>query len=338
MKRVLLVQAATMMAFASMAQIQIDKPVQLTGSGSDGKVTGIQQVTNPTDAASKAYVDAQIAGVSGGSNMNYTFTCNKSAQNIPAGGSTAYDAATLTCSYTSGDASAIALKITGAPSGVTWNMTPGGGFPSFTSTLIFYCTSGTTPGTYPITVTAQGGVANQTVSISLTVQAVKRIFVTSTTYTGNLGGFSGADAICQTRASAASLSGTWKAWLSTGTLNAPAVTAASRVNQFNGPFVRVDYSNIATSWTDLTDGSLMNAISMDEFGAAATPTEVWTNTRKGGSSGTESNVTLRDCNAWTNGTSGSTGYFGVNNSVTAEWTDSYYENCNSPNKLYCFEQ
>ena len=56
--------------------------------------------------------------------------------------------------------------------------------------------------------------------------APKRVFVTSTTYKGNLGGLAGADAKCQTRANAASLGGTWKAWLSDST-----TSAASRLTQ-----------------------------------------------------------------------------------------------------------
>ena len=41
------------------------------------------------------------------------------------------------------------------------------------------------------------------------------VFVSSQNYTGALGGISGADAICQNCASAAGLTGTFKAWLST---------------------------------------------------------------------------------------------------------------------------
>lgn len=48
----------------------------------------------------------------------------------------------------------------------------------------------------------------------------KRVFVTSTTYSGNLGGVAGADAKCQLHADAAALGGTWKAWISSGSVNA----------------------------------------------------------------------------------------------------------------------
>lgn len=50
----------------------------------------------------------------------------------------------------------------------------------------------------------------------------KRVFVTSTSYNGNLGGLAGADAKCNTRAAAAGLSGTYKAFLAgSSSLSAP---------------------------------------------------------------------------------------------------------------------
>lgn len=49
------------------AQVQVDKPIQLTGPGPDAKVTGIQQVNTNSDAANKIYVDTAIANRSSGS-------------------------------------------------------------------------------------------------------------------------------------------------------------------------------------------------------------------------------------------------------------------------------
>jgi hypothetical protein len=45
--------------------VQLDKKIQLTGSGTDAKVEGIQSVTNPQDAASKQYVDDAVNAVDG---------------------------------------------------------------------------------------------------------------------------------------------------------------------------------------------------------------------------------------------------------------------------------
>lgn len=52
------------------------------------------------------------------------------------------------------------------------------------------------------------------------VADVRRIFLTSTVYGGDLGGLAGADAICQARADAANLGGTWRAILSTRQVDA----------------------------------------------------------------------------------------------------------------------
>jgi hypothetical protein len=49
---------------------------------------------------------------------------------------------------------------------------------------------------------------------------VTAVFVTSTTQTGNLGGLSGADQICNDRAVAAGLTGNYLAWLSTSSMDA----------------------------------------------------------------------------------------------------------------------
>jgi len=49
---------------------------------------------------------------------------------------------------------------------------------------------------------------------------VRRVFITSTVFTSDLGGLEGADATCQNLADAAALDGTFKAWLSSSTVAA----------------------------------------------------------------------------------------------------------------------
>src|ERR1700679_2022909 len=52
------------------AQLQVDHPIQLTGSGTNAKVTGIQSVTNPNDATNVSslqggsFVYAEASGAS----------------------------------------------------------------------------------------------------------------------------------------------------------------------------------------------------------------------------------------------------------------------------------
>ena len=83
------------------------------------------------------------------------------------------------------------------------------------------------------------------------------VFITSARYFGDMGGLSGADTICQNAATAAGLSGTWKAILSDST-----TSAESRLN-FNGGII---YNNAATpaiianDKADLFDGTIANEI------------------------------------------------------------------------------
>src|SRR5205823_203503 len=77
----------------------------------------------------------------------------------------------------------------------------------------------------------------------------KVVFVTSTSYDGNLGGLTGGDAKCQARAVAAGLAGTYKAWLCSGS-----TSAASRLSHLStGDYVRLDGAVLANGWAGLTD-------------------------------------------------------------------------------------
>lgn len=96
----------------------------------------------------------------------------------------------------------------------------------------------------------------------------KRIFLTSTVYDGNLGGLAGADAKCQARADAAHLGGTWKAILSTRTIDAVDRIDAS-VARVNVDGTLVMNANQMFGPT-ATDGyPLVNPI-LDEFGQPVT--------------------------------------------------------------------
>lgn len=68
----------------------------------------------------------------------------------------------------------------------------------------------------------------------------KTVFVTSGTYTGNLGGLTGADQECNTLAAAANLPGTYKAWLSTSN-----GSPSTRFVQSSVPYKLVDDTVIA---------------------------------------------------------------------------------------------
>ena len=90
-----------------------------------------------------------------------------------------------------------------------------------------------------------------------------RVFVSSTTHSGNLGGLSGADTTCQNLANAAGLPGTYRAWLSDNTQS-----PSTRFATSTGAYALVNGVTIAASWTDLTDGTLASPITVTELGGA----------------------------------------------------------------------
>ncbi|MFH1533223.1 MAG: hypothetical protein ABIK09_21060 [Pseudomonadota bacterium] len=166
----------------------------------------------------------------------------------------------------------------------------------------------------------------------------KRVFVTSTLTSAGLGGVSGADSYCQSRAGAAGLGGSWRAWVS---LSGSPVT--SRFNHASVPYKLLDGAVIASNWADLTDGTLQHAIDRDENGGAVGSGYIWTATKPNGSYNSDSwggcGGTL--CGGWTIGgtcNSGSGGFGGDSGKVDAQWTDTVCGCCNNQWRLYCFEQ
>ena len=154
------------------------------------------------------------------------------------------------------------------------------------------------------------------------------VFVTSTTSNGNLGGLSGADAICNARAVAGGASGSYLAWLADST-DSPATRFRTDV----GPYLRTDFTTVASDWTDLTDGTLTSPIEFDENANAvpATPT-VWTNVEPSGISTGSSH-----CFDWTFGAAIGSGARGLLTSTDTNWTKNGTRLCNKQARLYCFE-
>jgi len=97
---------------------------------------------------------------------------------------------------------------------------------------------------------------------------LSRVFVTSTTSKGDMNGIPGANEICQQLADDASLSGTWKAWLSNTTDNAIDLIS-------DGTYVNVENALIASRLGDLTDGTINRSIQLDESGDDVGTVDVW---------------------------------------------------------------
>jgi hypothetical protein len=164
------------------------------------------------------------------------------------------------------------------------------------------------------------------------------VFITNAVQSGNMGGLSGADTICQNAANSAGLDGTYKAWLSDNA-NSP----NTRFVQADIPYVKTNNVVIAQNYSDLVDGTIDSPINYDENGdfRSGEFNQVATNTRDNG------NVYLTDsqnghCNKWTSTSGGLIRAIGHYNLVT-EWSldgTSPNSNCGSANDrpIYCFGQ
>ena len=160
----------------------------------------------------------------------------------------------------------------------------------------------------------------------------RRVFVTSVTFTGALGGIEEADNKCDSLAGAAS--GSFKAWLSTD-LTSP----DSRFDkEFTGLYrlASVDFPIVAAGWKDLTDGGLMNAIDANEQGTEVPESTVYTNTLATGK-----RASIGDCTDWTQSGPAPIKFTRVGNttSLSIAWTDTMVDlqPCDVQRRIYCFE-
>lgn len=154
-----------------------------------------------------------------------------------------------------------------------------------------------------------------------------RVFVTSTTYSANLGGTAGADSKCQHLADIEGLGGMWRAWLSTSTVN-----AQDRVKDV--AYYLVDTTTlVAQNKSDLTDGSLNNLINKAENGNIISG-YTWTGTNATGT------ASINNCGGWTTDSTAQSGDGGNTNRSDSSWTDDATipsRTCNNSYHLYCFE-
>jgi hypothetical protein len=149
--------------------------------------------------------------------------------------------------------------------------------------------------------------------------ALKRVFVTSGTFTGNLGG----------------LSGSWTAYVSTS-----AVNAKDRITG-SGPWYLVDQTTVAINSDDElgTAVAIAHKIDTDELGAtveAVGDYRVWTGTNGFGMY--NSTVLYLACQDWTSASFAETGVTGNTQQSASTWKFNGSTNCNATQRLYCFEE
>ena len=165
------------------------------------------------------------------------------------------------------------------------------------------------------------------------------VFVTSQTFTGELGGLAGADAKCQALADAAGLPGTFMAWLSDET-----GSPSTRMTRSKGPYVLPDGTVVADSWDALTVppiAPLKAAITMTEAMGIPpmlpgckgfTCTMAWSNTKPWGDWAGVNGT----CTNWTS--IEKLGSLGIWAAIDGSWSDSGSVGCFLEFPLYCFQQ
>lgn len=156
------------------------------------------------------------------------------------------------------------------------------------------------------------------------------VFVTTALYTGNIGGLAGADARCNTAASASTLARVkgrpFKAWLST-----QATSAKARLTHGAGPYKTPKGTLVANDFAGLTSGALKAAIVHSESGLDIGPADVWTGTTTAGDFAGDGTA----CNSWT--TLSGQGQFGRSDTTNASWTAVGTQSCSTAAHLYCIE-
>ena len=156
----------------------------------------------------------------------------------------------------------------------------------------------------------------------------RRVFVTSATFLGALGGLSGADHECQVLADTAQIDATFMAWLSTGD-ESPSTRFPDA--EFTGQYVKVDGVVVAEGWTGLISGLLMSPINKDEKNALADGKAVWTNTKADGMP-----LSDADCMGWELGADPSA--TGLSSAMDGKWTNNQSNQlCSGSKRLYCIE-
>jgi hypothetical protein len=156
-----------------------------------------------------------------------------------------------------------------------------------------------------------------------------RIFVTSSTTDGDMGGLAGADTLCTNAANSAGLSRNYKALLSTSSTD-----AVNRLN-FTGPIYVVSQgvkTLIAGSGSELWNDNTNNGarIDKDENGLTVSGS-VWTGTNSDGTL-----FTSQACSDWTS--TAAVGWTGSTDQFDDRWVESTSGTCVSEFHIYCVSQ
>jgi hypothetical protein len=161
--------------------------------------------------------------------------------------------------------------------------------------------------------------------------AGKRVFITRARYNGNLGGLTGADTKCGDAATAAGVNGTFKAWLSSSTVN-----AIDRIVDV-GPWVDMQGTTIFASKSAITASGPATAIWYDERGMFLSSEDIWTATN---SQGTYQwgVIMAPPCDEWTSSSMQAGAQVGQVGRTGGAWTSNSGTTCDQNAHLLCLEQ
>ena len=175
---------------------------------------------------------------------------------------------------------------------------------------------------------------DKNVPVTVTPASGRIAFVTRATWTpSGGGGLSSADALCQSEANSASLTGTFKALLATSTGSAQ--SRFEPIAPGSLPWVRPDGIAIAPSATELFTSTFLNtAINQYADGLSYSAFDgVWGGAWNPSTAGTEAST----CSNWTSNIgsplAGFSGFTWVGN-----FFGKYYGACSQSYRLYCLQQ
>lgn len=162
---------------------------------------------------------------------------------------------------------------------------------------------------------------------NLLLSDLPTIFITDGTWKGSeIGGLTGADSKCQSEADTQGLTGTWKAVLSTSTVNA--------IDRFPGLSGRlqnvVGNEVVAEITTDFWSGSRGSIPILKPDGSEPSGQTIFTGTLNGGSKATN------HCSDWTS--DASNGRAAIHTMNQAFFDNSHSSNCNVARRLYCLRE
>jgi hypothetical protein len=154
----------------------------------------------------------------------------------------------------------------------------------------------------------------------------KLVFITSTTFSGAIGGLEAADMYCQSAATAGGLTGTFHAWISDASTSAFDRTADV------GPWYTTGNAVAFASKADLREAPQSELL--DEVGGyPQSLAGAWTGSDALGA------ATSETCDGWTNATDGATATTGTGFSTDASWGGGNTPlPCNAQAPLICFQQ